>query len=331
LFQLQERDEHGRLTGYLTGKIKDDQLDLKWISVNQDRIFEIHAVTDKLVKMNNMAPAAEWIAITSDPEMSIAVQKIGQGLVAGIALLADQVVRFQGTCMDGSCSIWKTSFIDDRGQKHHLQMRQNTPTSYKATLNEQSFTASFLYNSPLTIKHQDNSAGFIDFSYPKLQSSVYTEWIEAFWNRDTEKLNEASQLETHPRLAYRSSGWIEIIDETEDYVSGLVTFINPDGGHRESFLLLKKEGEMIKPDELLNAPADFSRGAELALASVDETHDDTFYSWLEEVGYTIMAPTQKGLVMITEFNTIYGDELQMLSIGDSKNLIKKKYWKYFGW
>lgn len=331
LFQLQERDENGRLTGYLTGKIKDDQLDLKWISINQDRIFEIKATTDQIVKLNSKTPAAEWIVISSDPQTTISVQKMGNGQVAGLALVNEHYVRFEGACMDGVCSVWKTSFNDRDGHEMNLQMHQKAPMAYKANLNNTSYNATVLFSYPLEIRHVDQSAGFIDFTFPKLEDNTYNEWIDAFWNTDSERLLEAGSLDLPPRLDYRSSGWIEIIGQSDSYVSGLVTFINPLGTHRESFLLLKKEGELINPMSLLNAPEDFSKGAEIAMAAIYGEHDKMMYAWLKGVGYEVLAPTAKGLIMVTEFNTIYGDELQMLSIPESKSLIKKKYWKYFDW
>ncbi len=331
LFQLQERDDHGRLTGYLTGKIKDDQLDLKWISVNQDRLFEIHATTEKLVKINKQAPVAEWIVISSVPSMAISVQKIGNGRVAGFVINDQSFMRFEGACMDGSCSIWKASCRDASGKEVNLQMLQKSPLVYKATFGDQSYTANVAYSSPLELRLKDHSAGFIDLIYPKLESSVYNNWIDSFWISDTRRLAEAGMLDGAPRLAYRSSGWVELVDETDDYVSGMVTFLNPTGSHREAFMLLKKEGQIINPKDLLNAPEDFSKGAEMALASADQAYDKVFYAWLENVGYSVLIPTGKGLVMATEFNTIYGDELRLLSKSESKSLIRKKYWKYFGW
>ncbi len=331
LFQLQERNDDDRLTGYLTGKIKDDQLDLKWISVNQDRIFEIRATTEQLIKINSKSPAAEWIAIATNPTMSISVQKIYNGLVTGFVIADESYIRFDGTCLDGTCSIWQASYLDPNGDKHKLQMHQKTSTTYKATLDNVSFGANILYTQPLQIRQVDHSTGFIDFTFPKLNSQLYGDWVDAFWHTDSTKLTEAGSLGVAPRLTYRSSGWIEIVDETSSYVSGMVTFINPNGGHREAFLLLKKEGELINPSDLLNTPEDFSKGASLALASMDAEHDETFYSWVENTGYTVLIPTGKGIVMATEFNTIYGDALRLLSVSESKTLIRKKYWKYFGW
>jgi hypothetical protein len=331
LFQLQERDENGRLTGYLTGKIKDDQLDLKWISVQQDRMFEIKAATDQIVKIGSKKPSAEWIEIPADPAIIISVQKIGNGLVDGFVMADEHYIRFDGVCMDGSCSIWKASWIDLNGRKENLQMQQKAPMAYKAGLNNQSFNATVAYAYPLAIRQIDHSSGFIDFTYPKVEDQTYTNWIKAFWEADSVRLMEAAYMELAPRLAYRSSGWIEILGQSESYISGVFTFINPMGSHREAFLLLRKEEQMINPMELLNTPDDFSKGAEIALSTLQDAHDEVMSTWLEGVGYEAMVPTSNGIIMATEFSTIYGDELQLLSIPESKSLIKKKYWKYFGW
>src|SRR5207344_2126262 len=39
-FQLQERDENDRLTGYLVGTITKDELNMQWMSADQSRLFE---------------------------------------------------------------------------------------------------------------------------------------------------------------------------------------------------------------------------------------------------------------------------------------------------
>ena len=42
-FQLQERDEFDRLTGYLKGTITFDKVSLEWMSADQSRVFNIIA------------------------------------------------------------------------------------------------------------------------------------------------------------------------------------------------------------------------------------------------------------------------------------------------
>lgn len=331
LFQLQERDEYDRLTGYLTGIIKDDHLALKWMSVSQDRVFDIKASTEKIVSIRRTAPIAEWITTTSDPAFVFSVQKTELGKVFGLAIDGNRFVRFEGSCLDGTCSIWKASFIDPDGELVNLQMTQKSPSSYKATINNISGTATVRYSSPLVIQHEDNSNGFIDFTYPEIKGDTYSQWIDSFQVADRTKLMATHDEEVSPRLSYRSSGWVEIVDETDDYISGLVTFINPDGGSRESFVLMKKEGELLMPELLFNEHVDFNTVSDLALATSIPEGDDIFYDWCSRVGYTCMVPTVNGLLVTTEFNAVYGDDLRCLSIAESKKIVRKKYWKYFGW
>ena len=331
LFQLQERDEYDRLTGYLTGIIKDDHLALKWMSVAQDRVFDIKASTEKMVSIKRTAPIAEWITTESDPSFVFSIQKTELGKVFGLAIDAHRYVRFEGSCLDGTCSIWKASFIDPDGELVNLQMTQKTPTSYKATINNVPGTATVRYSSPLVIQHEDNSNGFIDFTYPEFKGKAYTQWIDSFQMTDQAKLMATRDEEVSPRLAYRSSGWVEIVDETEDYISGLVTFINPEGGSRKSFVLMKKGGELLMPNLLFNEQVDYSAVSDLALTAMTNEEDDIFFDWCARVGYTCLVPTVHGLLVATEFNAVYGDDLRCLSIDESKKFVRKKYWKYFGW
>ncbi len=331
LCQLQERDDNDRLTGYITGIIKDDHLSLKWISVSQDKVFDIQAATEGLIKVSSSKPITEWIHLSSEPKMSISVQKPGNGIVVGFANIEGSYVRFDGICLDGSCSFWKTSFKDTQGKEYNLQMRLKTAATYKASLNDVAYSASILHTSPLEIRHIDKTAGFVDFSFPVLQCKAYQEWIETCWNKETGKLDGNEDWHWSDRLVLRSSGWIEIVDETDDYITGLFTNVSNESSRREAFLVFKKDEEMIPLDGLLNSSEDIIKGSASAFSSIDDIRDEQFYSWIEDAGYSILLPTEQGVVMATKFNAVFGDDLRLLSIPESKKLIKRKYWRYFGW
>lgn len=334
-FQLQERDNNDRLTGYLTGTVTADQALLKWLSADQSRIFEVKAFPERLIKIKNFKPAAEWIDIAAETPMKLSVQKMDYGIVSGIANLNGRFVRFDGQCLDGTCSIWNAVIPDERGKAHPLQMRQKDPVTYKATFNGAEYKATIHFSAPLSVRQFDNSMGFLDFIYPQLDSKDYDVWIshqvDSVWNKGVEHLTSGNAMESPGRLVYRSSGWVEIIDESQAYITGIITFIHPDAMHRQSFVWLKKEDVFVLQDELLNTPGDISKASSLALASAQHHGDEDYAAWLNKVGYTLVLPTAQGVVMTTEFSVIYGDELQRLSEEESKSMIKRKYWKYFGW
>ena len=70
-FQLQERDEYDRLTGYLTGTITNDQVQMKWMSADQSRLFDVKAFPERLIKIKSFKPAAEWIEIAAEHRQCI--------------------------------------------------------------------------------------------------------------------------------------------------------------------------------------------------------------------------------------------------------------------
>jgi hypothetical protein len=335
LLQLQERDTYDRLTGYLTGTVTSDQALLRWMSADHSRILDVKAFPERLIKIKNFKPVAEWIEIEAGKPMYISAQKMDYGIVSGIINMDGLFRRFDGQCMDGTCSIWKAEIPDDKGAVLTVQMRQKDPVTYKAMIGGTEYKAAILFAVPLSVKQFDNSMGFLDFIYPQLESKSYDEWISArvdsTWNIGVDHLTEGNKIEAPGRLIYRSSGWVEIIDENESHVTGMITFIHPDVVHREVFVWLKKEDAFVLQDELMNAPGDLSKASGLALASADHHTDMEYSTWLHEVGYTLLLPTKEGVAMITEFSMVYGDELQLLPMEESKELIKRKYWKYFGW
>jgi hypothetical protein len=334
-FLLQERDEYDRLTGYLKGTITKDILKMEWMSADRNRVFNVIAFPKSLIRIKNFTPTAEWIQINSTPSISISVQKMDYGIVSGLAHRNGVFTRFEGYCLDGSCSIWNTVIQNPDGAPIRIQMRQKDATNYKAALDDKEFPASITTAIPLSLRSFDNSMGFLDFIYPALESKVYDEWVNQWigktWNEGVNYLTSINQPGTRERLVHRSSGWIEIMDAGENYVSGMATYINPGSTRRETFVWLKKEDIVLPYNELLNLPTDMNKAATVALKLVGTQPDQDYNTWLQKAGYKYMVPTREGIVMFTEFNMVYGDDIRLIPLDQSKELIKRKYWKYFGW
>ncbi|MEO6133120.1 MAG: hypothetical protein ABIQ02_14860 [Saprospiraceae bacterium] len=335
IIELQERDEYDRLTGYLRGTITKDQVKMEWLSSDQTRMFNIIAFPNTLIKIKNFKPNAEWIRISSSPPVSISVQKMDYGIVSGIAHRNSVYTRFEGYCLDGTCSIWNTVIQNPEGAPIRVQMRQRDANTYKALLDEKEYPAAITTNIPLGIRQFDNSMGFLDFIYPQVAGKSYeawlSEWVDKTWDEGVNYLTSINQSGTADRLVHRSSGWIEILDAGDNYVTGMATYINPGSTRRESFVFLKKEDQMVFTTDLLNTASDFKKAEALALKLPGTQTDDDFQAWLHKAGYKYLIPTREGIVMMTEFNMIYGDDIRLLPLSQSKDLIKKKYWRNFGW
>src|SRR5687768_9057299 len=134
LFQLQERDEYDRLTGYLKGSITGDQLHMEWISPDQSRMFSIVAYLTNLIRVKNFKPVAEWIHVDADEDIKISVQKMDFGSVSGLAYRNKEYTRFDGYCLDGMCSIWNTVLQNSDGAPLRIQMRQRDGENYRAVI-----------------------------------------------------------------------------------------------------------------------------------------------------------------------------------------------------
>lgn len=334
-FQLQERDEYDRLTGYLRGSVKGDLLKMEWISADQNRIFDIVAYPKTLIKVNNFKPVAEWIKVDILPEMHISVQKMDYGMVSGIANRNGVFTRFEGYCLDGTCSIWNTVIQNPGGVPIKVQMQQKNATVYKAVLDGREYSASIVTQIPLTIRKYDNSMGFLDFAYPAFESATLNaflgKWIDKQWNDGIQHLTAMNQPGSAGRLVHRSSGWMEIIDAGENHVSGMITYINPGSTRREGFIWLRKEDEFLTASDLFNTAQDLQKASSIALTKRAGSGDEDLDNWLQSAGFTYAVPVKGGLVMLTEFNMIYGDEFAQIPVAESRDLIRKKYWRYFGW
>jgi len=334
--QLQERDAYDRLTGYLTGAVNPDQVIMKWISADQNRVFDVKAFPSHLIKIKNFKPADEWIEVAGPPTLTLAVQKMDYGIVSGMANYNGIYARFEGNCLDGTCSIWSTVIPDENGNPLRIQMRQRDQAVYKVMLNDKEYKGDIRFGRPLALRTFDNSSGFLDFVYPRFESKTFDAWlgqkVDSIWQKEIRELNQAAADPDHPgRLTYRSSGWIEVLSEGPTYVSGMITFIHPDQVHRETFVWLKKEDDFIAQSELLNSPAEVQRVSASALASTSASGDEAYDTWLKQVGFTMVVPTPAGALLSTPFDVVFGDEMMLRPLEESKAMIKKKYWKYFGW
>lgn len=335
LFRLQERDEYDRLTGYLKGSITGDQVNMEWISPDQSRMFNIIAYPSNIIKIKNFKPVAEWITVDAEHDLTLSVQKMDFGSVSGIAKRKNGFTRFEGYCLDGSCSIWNTVIQNPEGAPFRIQMRQRDSKNYRVVIDGKEYPGVITSTIPLSLRKYDNSMGFLDFVYPSFESNAYeqwlSKWIDKVWDDGVQHLTSINTPGTSGRLVHRSSGWVEILGINENYVSGMITYINPGNTRRESFVWLKKEDVFLSSADLLNTPEDIKKASLLALKHVEDLDDEEYRNWLRSAGHQFLLPSSEGILMLTEFNMIYGDDIRQLSLVESKSLIKKKYWRFFDW
>lgn len=84
-------------------------------------------------------------------------------------------------------------------------------------------------------------------------------------------------------------------------------------------------------DDLLNLPTEVQRASDIAMKSIRTNTDEGYTTWLKAAGYKSILPSSSGIIAATEFNMIYGDDVQLLPAGTCRDMIKRKYWKYFNW
>jgi len=334
-FQLQERDDNDRLTGYLVGTITKDELDMQWMSSDQSRLFDVKAFPSSLIRIKNFKPVAEWIEVAGTPKIEISVQKMDYGVVAGIVNRGGQYTRFDGYCLDGSCSIWNTVIQVPGGAPIQVQMHQKDALNYKVSLNGVDVAATVKRSIPLIVKHFDNSMGFLDLVYPEFKSVAFKNWLSAWsdklWAEGINYLQTNNQTVNSGRLIHRSSGWVEILDDNDVFTSGMITYINPGQTKRSSFVWLKKDDTLLPMEELLNTASDSKKLSDMALKFSPKEEDEGYQAWLTKVGYQTMVPCSRGIIAATEFNMVYGDNLHMIPSANGRDMIKRKYWNDFGW
>lgn len=334
-FLLQERDVHDRLTGYLRGEAGEDHLDMEWLSADLKRSFRVRAVPDQLIRIGGFTPVAEWIEVNAKPAFSISVQKMELGMIAGLLIEEDRIMRFEGRCQDGQCSIWSASVTDENGRLGKLSMRQRSSSSYVVTYDGVDYAGAITYAMPLRLEAFCNRAGFLDLIYPDLSGKAFTAWIDrlkaGFWPQQVEQLRSIEREDTGMRLTHRSSGWIEILEANENMVSGLMTLTLPGQTRRTAFVWLRREDELLTDDAWLNLPVQRKDISLLALNARHALAEDAYGRWVQESGYAHTLPVRYGLVASTDFHLLFGDALCALPAAAVRLYVKKKYWRYFNW
>src|SRR5690606_729533 len=102
----------------------------------------------------------------------------------------------------------------------------------------------------------------------------------------------------------------------------------PDSTFREAFLWLKREQEIVSQEDWLMGPIQQHTISSIAVEEGASAGDE-YGDWLRQAGYPHLVPVKSGLLATTQYHPFYGDDFQWVSAEKLKNLIKRKYWKYF--
>jgi len=334
-FLLQERDQDDRLTGYLRGEVTEDHVDMEWISADQSRAFRIRAVPDQLIRIGGFRPVSEWIDVNTEPGLAISVQKMDYGIISGLVIRDGVVSRFEGQCQDGQCSIWNATVAGPDGTRRKLSMRQRSATTYLVGYDGREMPGTITSTFPLKVESYCNRAGFLDLVYPDFPGKSYAAWLArvnaGFWPDELERLKTLERVEPDSRLAYRVSGWVEVLEANEDVVSGVMTIALPGKTRREPFLWLRREDEVMTGGDWLNLPSQQREIDQLALQQSRPEATDAFHQWIRSSGYVHSLPTRFGLLALTDFHRVFGDDMTALPFDQVRGFVRKKYWKYFNW
>src|SRR5690606_34685170 len=192
---------------------------------------------------------------------------------------------FDGNCQDGQCSIWSATVYDDGGNAHPLSCQQRTPTTYKIVLDKKEHKGNIAYTTTLAVREFSTANGFMDLVYPVIDTTTFTKWlmkiIDPVWKVQEDLLKNQSTHFAEDRLAFRTSAWIEIVEENEQWLSGLLTIQLPDSTFREAFLWLKREQEIVSQEDWLMGPIQQHTISSIAVEEGASAGDE-YGDWLRQ-------------------------------------------------
>jgi hypothetical protein len=177
----------------------------------------------------------------------------------------------------------------------------------------------------------------IEWMYPAIQNASFNKWISDkihFWKRDIK--NEIQTLKKNndgisarDRFRYEAMAWTEIACKTNDIVSGkflIQNNWNPEVMVQTFHYDLEKNNEFdiqslfkqeIKDNESVTKAID----TQIATLPLDEK--ELMGTWLTPESYKYYILGEKGLIVSTGFNTIFGSKQIVIPYSELKEISRR--------
>jgi hypothetical protein len=322
---LNEIDENGLHTGFLIGTLEEDRFSGQWWSVDMSRSADIRLMEEGLILLKNFEPRMTILngAVGEESFDCILIVE-AMGVVSATWQRPNECVRLMGQCEDQLCMQLVLLVTEGELAGTYVYISEEADASFKVNINNDSTQ---IYGSAIAVKdvllrrHAQSEYSFIiDFIYPEVTQGGFDKWVEAKylkWNERT--LNIINQIDASgpdTRWSVTASAWLDVFLYSDDLISGLITYYNPETKNydREHFIYDLEEAREIQFSELGKKEGNLL-GMLQSNIDVDGVNSNEF---------KFPVITKSGFFVCTNFDAVRGDQSAMVTYSAVAKAVKRK-------
>ena len=182
---LQEVDQTGRNSGYLTIHLANGHMYGQWWSVNFSRSADIHLQDESVVVLRRFQPDLLTVeGSVSEIAVQMILQREESDLMSGYCVLgqANNLYRMSGKCEDAICEKMQFTLQGATGDIKTLECSRQRGSTFKLQLSnaqgEALVGSGTLVNSyPMHSMSYTGYIGNVDCIYPELSIASFDKWI----------------------------------------------------------------------------------------------------------------------------------------------------------
>lgn len=340
-----ELDDNDQISGYLSGTISDNNVELIWKDVK--KLTEHELTLSKVDSFTNK----QYI-----PQEKSLVKIVGKSYGKRIDMwqnVKEQTINIVGDnfpyfnfkyrCNEDCTKIESTS-LREGSQYRVVQMvpfneEKETITFYKKDGTKYLFVGK--REETIYMKHKTlaDYRVMIDLSYPVTRSFKFNQWIESNINKVQQNLveeingnllNDQGDI-PEERYQYEAYSWYDIDYISADVISGTITHTKSWKSSTEkiAFIFDNKEKKMLDLQDLFKSGFDHKTFMQSFLAEQKSnmsagTQDGPKLKWINGDNFDNISVNEMGLICNSDYSVIFGDSKFTIPFESIKKHIKNK-------
>lgn len=352
--ELMEVDQDENISAYIVLKNDEGILQGSWNHVEQDISISINLQEVKQLT-EVISPCAEnsWQRIykgtLDDSKLSVNLQKESNVQALEVLLEIDGIpFRFNADCRTPECYNFIFDFSELSSLYNSLafvlQDREvlNISAAHKdGTLSQVALN--------LDQEMEFECLNFVDYTtrfdliYPILRNKAFDTWIDYRVNDWKNRINgEIKNLKIEnpgevptDRFIFEAIGWVDIVYFSDKIVSGTLTFQKnwSSESERISFNYVINKKKHLSVSDLFDSKFDYDDYFTKFVKDQKENYvpfkEPILKNWIADQDFSHLNLTDEGIVLSTDFHTVFGSQKIVLPYTDVEKHLKKVVTKEF--
>jgi hypothetical protein len=337
---LFEFDLLGRQTAIIQAQITDTRINGSWINESNDRTYPLSGLARSVIPLKKFDPQVVSY-VSADQKSSLILMKEAPGQLSGHLQITGQpyAMSISGSCKDVPCKFWAADVYNENGLVGTIEVQKSTSSelifNFKEPFGEKSkHILNKAYEAPIIVNGFSNFAGSVDIAYIGFQNEIYTHWLNKEFKQWYEKAIEQlksidpNTVTTSERQKLSWNGWMDIGHISEAGATGVLTLTNQDRTISQHFIMDLKKGVMLSPQSLFKKEVNINQLCQSKIASRREelvTESEIAYDeWVRNVIFENIYFRSDGMVLMTEYDPVFGTAEIVVPYNEIKSQLKKK-------